>query len=141
VTAGVGAAAGVALGFDAASRRWGVFVWTVTTRRLTTVGRIGGLTFRGDLGGWLALRRGDAGATWIRTAGWSDGGAAARGPPGSLGAPTRADMPTTAAIAPVISPAARTRRHVSLMFLPPSVDTSFKGSIGSGGTDLRGRRG
>jgi hypothetical protein len=39
-------------------------------------------------------------------------------------------MPTTVAIAPVISAAARTRPQVSLMFLPPTVDTSIKGSIG-----------
>ena len=82
VTAGACAAAGVALGFEAASCRLGVFVWTVTTRRLITVGRIGGLTLRRDLGCLLRFRRGGAGATWIRTAGYSDGGAAARGPPG-----------------------------------------------------------
>jgi hypothetical protein len=50
-------------------------------------------------------------------------------------------MATTAAIAPVISAAARTRAQVSLMFLPPSVDTSFKGSIGIREKDLRGSRG
>ena len=42
----------------------------------------------------------------------------------------RAAIPTTVAMAPVISAAARTRPHVSLMFLPPSVDTSIKGFIG-----------
>jgi hypothetical protein len=48
----------------------------------------------------------------------------------SEGGPNRADIATVPAIAPVISAAARTRAHVSLMFLPPSVDTSIKGSIG-----------
>jgi hypothetical protein len=50
-------------------------------------------------------------------------------------------MATTAAIAPVISAAARTRAQVSLMFLPRSVDTSIKGSIGIWEKDLRGSRG
>jgi hypothetical protein len=113
----------------------------ITTRRLITVDRIGVLTVRGDLDRLTALRRGGAAATWIRMARCSADGAAATGRTGSLGVPTRADIPTTAAIAPVINPAARTRRQVSLMFLPPSVDTPFKGSIGIGGTDLRGCRG
>jgi hypothetical protein len=47
-----------------------------------------------------------------------------------VGAPSIADIATTLAMAPVISAAARTRAHVSLMFLPPSVDTSIKGFIG-----------
>ncbi len=50
-------------------------------------------------------------------------------------------MATTAAIAPVISAAARTRAQVSLMFLPPVVDTSIKGSIGTRESDLRGTYG
>jgi hypothetical protein len=39
-------------------------------------------------------------------------------------------MPTTVAMAPVISAAANARAQVSLMFSPRRVDTSFKGSIG-----------
>ena len=50
-------------------------------------------------------------------------------------------MPTTVAIAPVMTPAARTRAQVALMFPPSPVDTSFKGSIGIREKDLRGRRG
>jgi hypothetical protein len=39
-------------------------------------------------------------------------------------------MPTTIAMAPVISATDRTRAQVSLMFFPRRVDTPFKGSIG-----------
>jgi len=49
---------------------------------------------------------------------------------GARGVSTRADIPTTVAIAPVSSAAATTRAQVSLMFLPRCVDTPFKGSIG-----------
>lgn len=136
-----GAGVGLAFGFDDVSCRRGAFVWMITTRRLITVCRIGVLTSRRDLGRLTAFRRGGAGTTWIRMGWCSDGGAAAIGRPGSLDVPTRVDIPTTAAIDPVISPAARTRRHVSLMFSPRSVDTPFKGSIGIGGTDLRGSPG
>jgi len=49
-----------------------------------------------------------------------------------------ADIPTTLAMAPPRSAAARTRAQVPLMFLPRSVDTSIKGSIGIPEEDLRG---
>jgi hypothetical protein len=112
----------------------------VTIRLAKTVGRASALT---GCGRAVSVRltlfgRGATGATSIRTVRCSDDGGAAIGRPGSLGVPYRADIPTTAAIAPVINAAARTRAHVSLMFLPPSVDTSIKGSIGTRGKDLRG---
>jgi hypothetical protein len=47
------------------------------------------------------------------------------GEPASAGVPTWAANPTTVAIAPVISAAARARAQVSLMFFPPPVDTSI----------------
>jgi hypothetical protein len=47
-------------------------------------------------------------------------------------------MPTTVAMAPVSGAAARARAQVSLMFFPPTVDTSIKGSIGIQESDLRG---
>src|SRR5204863_8739647 len=79
-----------------------------------------------------------AGCTVKRTERCSDDGGAAIGRPASLGVSDRAAIPTTVAMAPVISAAARTRPHVSLMFLPPSVDTSIKGFIGIRKEDLRG---
>jgi|EndMetStandDraft_9_1072997.scaffolds.fasta_scaffold227539_2 hypothetical protein len=54
----------------------------------------------------------------------ADGGADI-GAAASFGVLTRAAIPTTVAIAPVISAAARARAQVSLMFFPPTVDTSI----------------
>jgi hypothetical protein len=79
-----------------------------------------------------------AGCAARRTVRCSDDGGAVGDRPGSLGVPRWAAMPTTVAMAPVISAAARTRAQVSLMFVPPSVDTSIKGSIGIRESDLRG---
>jgi len=65
------------------------------------------------------------GCTRIVTDRAGGGAGAASGLVVSFGVPARADIHTTVAIAPVISAAARTRAHVSLMFLPRSVDTPF----------------
>jgi hypothetical protein len=84
------------------------------------------------------VRCGRAGCASSRTERCSDDGGAAIGRPGPLGTSKSADMATTVAIAPVINAAARTRAQVPLMFLPPTVDTSFKGSIGIREKYLRG---
>jgi hypothetical protein len=101
---------------------------TITTRRVTTPARAGALIGRAVSIRLTLFRRWTATST--RTERCSDDGGAAIGRPASVGVLNRADMPTTVAIAPVISAAARTRAQVSLMFLPPTVDTSIKGSIG-----------
>jgi len=89
----------------------------------------------------LGKRRDGSGCTLRRTVRCSADGGAASGRLAWPGVPKTADIPTTVAIAPVRSAAARTRAQVSLMFFPPSVDTPFKGSIGITEEDLRGRCG
>jgi hypothetical protein len=135
--AGVGAdgAAGWAFGVVEASRRRGRgtdLLWTITRRCVTVAGRGGVLSRCVDTGRrTLVLCGRGAGSDTAWTERSSDDGGAVIGRPVSEGVPTKADIATTPAIAPVISAAARTRAHVSLMLLPRSVDTSFKGSIGT----------
>jgi len=55
--------------------------------------------------------------------------------------PTKAGIASAKPIAPVISAAARTRAHVSLMLLPWVVDTSLKRVSALGEKGLKGSRG
>src|SRR5262249_40462913 len=124
-------------GFGLASARWrgtGRAAWARTSGRVTT-GRPGEAT-RPAVTAEKAGRCNGCATTGTERC--SDEGGDASGRPMSAGAPKNADMATTPKMDPAISAAARTRAQVLLMFLPRSVDTPNKGSIGTGEQDLRG---
>src|SRR3954452_12677904 len=112
--------------------------WATARLRVTLRGRVRIASCGEDTGAARRWRRGRSGRAVSRTVRWRADGGAANGRLVWPGVPKMADIPTTLAMAPPRSAAARTRAQVPLMFLPRSVDTSIKGSIGIPEEDLRG---